>query len=403
MVINWLRMKTQRILSLVLLGLFFYFLPGGQEVAYALPPVDSTEAMTVLQQKAESLQRQEEKLSEKVEAADKEITHLEQGVMIMLGFSALLLALLFGSFILGEYRINQSVKDLQSRAEEVKKRFPLLDGIEEQARSVLSFTKDIFSEDEWVEDRYKSLDIELRQRILTVEYLIALEFAGLATAPQLRGMANLYFSKYSAEKLECDLDRALYYAGLAAKRGSDAFQYKNDLGFIYMDLAIRDSKFWSLAEKSLLESKKKKPAQQRCYYNLGIIYADQADNFLKAGDTEEAKELFTKACKELRTALQQKDWETKPNLNLTSAVHYNLACFLCRLASLIEHHQGPSATLDEAVVHLKSASKIKQTKLSTLESDFKTDSGDLAALAQNNHYAHQVQEIHDAFQRLWES
>jgi cell division protein FtsL len=396
-------MKTQRILSLVLLGLFLCFLSDGQEAGGFLSPATSTEGVTVLQQKTDTLQRQEEKLSEKVEAADKEITHLEQGVMIMLGFSALLLALLFGSFILGEYRINQSVKDLQSRAEEVKKRFPMLDGIEEQARSVLSFTNDIFCEDEWVEDRYKSLDIELRQRILTVEYLIALEFAGLATAPQLRGMANLYFSKYSAEKLECDLDRALYYAGLAAKRGSDGFQYKNDLGFIYMDLAVRDPKFWSLAETSLLASKKKKPAQQRCYYNLGILYADKADSILKAGDTGGAIELFTKACKELRTAMQQKDWETKPNLNLTSAAHYNLACFLSRLALLSELPPGHSATLDEAVAHLKSASQIKQTKLSTLDSDLKADSGDLAALARNHLYAQQVQEIHDAFQRLWES
>jgi cell division protein FtsL len=196
-----------------------------------------------------SSKQQEEQLADHLSSTDKEIAHLEQSVVIMLGFTALTLAILFGSIAFGEYRINRAVEDLQNRAEEVKLRFPRLAEMEDQARRALGELEDMFSEEEWLSDRYAELEIGRRQHILTVEHLIALEFAGPSTPPQLRGMANFYFSKFTTERLASDLDRALYYALLASSRGGEKFQYKNDLGPIYMDLADRDPKYRIQARK----------------------------------------------------------------------------------------------------------------------------------------------------------
>lgn len=231
------------------------------------PPVTATTPSEVEKQ-LNVLTQQEAELREHFEHLDKEIAHLEQSVVIMLAFSTLAVAVLFGSILFGEYRINRAAEDLESRAEEAKRRFPKLAEFEEMLRNALDDYREAFREDEWVEDRYRDLSIELRQHILTVERLFPLQFKDV-TASQLRGLANFFFSKYNTEHVESDLDRALYYADLACKRNNGGFQYKNDLGFIYMDLARRDVEYREKAERALLDSKRNHASQQRCYYNLG--------------------------------------------------------------------------------------------------------------------------------------
>jgi hypothetical protein len=167
----------------------------------------------------ETLSRERQNTSEHLEKVDMQVGHLEQELMLMLGILTLGAAFFVGSVIVGvivgEYRVRQAVRELNNEAEEAKQRFPKLAGMEEQARRALEELEVMFGAEEWLEDRYARLEIVRRQRILTVEHLIALEFTGPATAPQLRGMANFYSSKYTAEKLPSDLDRALYYTLLA--------------------------------------------------------------------------------------------------------------------------------------------------------------------------------------------
>lgn len=96
-----------------------------------------------------------------------------------------------------------------------------------------------------------------------MEHLIALEFLGPSTARELQGMGRFYFGKYQLEKLDADLDRALYYSLLAVDRGNNHFPYLNDLGRLYGAPGQKDK---AIAE--LQESKKKERKQQRCYYNF---------------------------------------------------------------------------------------------------------------------------------------
>jgi tetratricopeptide (TPR) repeat protein len=288
-------------------------------------------------------------------------------------------------------------------AQEVKQRFPMLARMEEQVRHVLDKLEDMFGAEEWEEDRYARLSLAKRQDVLTVEPLIALEFTGPTTVAQLRGMANFYSSKFTAEKLPYDLDRALYYALLASQRGKGKFQFKylNDLGLIYMDLGDRDREFLKDAKESFLQSKQNHPDQQRCYYNLGTMYVNEAVAELKQGRKEPAKTLLNKACEELITTLSYENWESGPSPELTSVVRYNLACCLCRLAEDAAPPQGQSDRLDEVVSYLQSVSKYKQTKPATLYDDLDLADGDLHTLQCNRFYEPAVKAIRAAFEKTW--
>jgi hypothetical protein len=370
-------------------------LPG---VLPAAAPADSDKEIQALTQ-------ERAKTSERFESVDKSVTHLEAGVVIMLGVVTLVVTMLFGTIIFGEYRVNQAVADLENKAKEVRERFPMLAAMEAQAHRALSDVEVMFGPEEWKEDRYASLGIPERQRILTVEHLIALEFAGPATAPQLRGMANFYSSKYTVEGLKSDLDRALYYALRAADRGEHRFQYLNDIGLVYTDLAETDrqhrTQHVSEGIGALEKSSRKQPAQQRSYYNLSVILFGQALQAKNDGQTTDSQTLFQKIRDLLNTALSHPKWEVGISPESTSLVHYNLSCCLCRLA---EFHPGSNNSqtplLDEACTHLEQASRFKETKSHTLEHDL---NGDLYLIGSNPHYAQRITDIVANFERSWGS
>lgn len=363
-------------------------------------PSAQSEAAT---QEIQALSRERQNTSEHLEKVDKQVAHLEQELMLMLGIVTLGAAFFVGSLIVGEYRVGQAVRELKKEAEEAKQRFPKLAGMEEQARRAREELEVMFGAGEWLEDRYAHLEILLRQRILTVEHLIALEFTGPATARQLRGMANFYSSKYhTAEKLPSDLDRALYYASLASQRGKGKFQYLNDLGLIYLDFGDRDPAFLKDAKEFFLQSKEKNPDQQRCYYNLGTMYVNEAVENLKQGRKGPAKTLLNEAREELTTALSHKNWESEPIPELASVVHYNLACCLCRLAEDAVSPQGQSDRFDEVVLHLQPVAKYKKTKPTTLYHDLDSADGDLHALECNRFYEPTIKAIRASFEKAWD-
>jgi tetratricopeptide (TPR) repeat protein len=368
--------------------------------AQAKNPAPSPQPDAAAQEIA-ALSRERQNTNEQLEKVDKQVGHLEQELVLMLAILTLGGAFFVGSVIVGEYRVRQAVRELKSDAKEAKQKFPMLAGMEKQARHALEELEVMFGAEEWLEDRYARLEIVRRQRILTVEHLIALEFTGPATAPQLRGMANFYSSKYTAEKLPSDLDRALYYALLASERGKGRFQYLNDLGLIYLDLGDRNPDFLKEAKESFLQSKQKNPDQQRCYYNLGTMYVNEAVAELKQGRKEPAKTLLNKACEELITTLSYENWESGPSPELTSVVRYNLACCLCRLAEDAAPPQGQSDRLDEVVSYLQSVSKYKQTKPATLYDDLDLADGDLHTLQCNRFYEPAVKAIRAAFEKTW--
>jgi hypothetical protein len=278
--------------------------------------------------------------------------------------------------------------------------------METQARSALQEIEIEFGTAEmegWLEDRYATLEIKSRQKILTVEHLIPLEFAGQSKAHQLRGMANFYFSKYRSEKTASDLDRSLYYALLAAEKGERQFQYLNDLGFIYMELAEKNKRFPEEAITNFNESRAKNPAQQRCYYNLSVIFIQEAAEKRKARSLKEYSALLNQVNDLLVTALKHIKWEHRASPEISSLVHYNLSCCLCRIDEIQPAPLKNTRThfLDEAIKHLRLASGFKPTRLQTVNDDFTEPEGDLCSLARNGFYTKPVEEARANFAKNW--
>jgi hypothetical protein len=369
----------------------------GQQQQQQQQPADPQQALEV-----QTLGQERQKTTEEFKTVNDEVAHLEQEIVIMLGTAALVITIVFGATILGEYRIHQTVKELKGMAEEVKARFPMLAGMEEQARKALKdIERNMSGPSEWLEDRYEKLDIKDRQSILSAEHLIALEFAGPTTASQLRGMANFYASKYLAEDLASDLDRAFYYGQKALQRAKAKFQYLNDLGLIYSHLAKRDAKFAERSVESFEASRCCEPKQQRCYYNLSLSHFENAKSAAAQGDQKGANRLLEKARDLMDTGLKCENWETTKIEGLTSAVHYNLACCLCMLAKGTTTSQGQSAEFDAVVNYLKMACHFKDTKPETVKDDLDKPGGDLYALRQNQTYANDVKDVLEGFQKAW--
>jgi hypothetical protein len=351
---------------------------------------------------ANSDSRRVDETNDHLDRIDKQASHLEQEVLMMLGLGGLIIAVLFGSIIFGEYRIKKAVSETEDQLREVRQRFPKLAEIETELGDVTIELESEFESSEWTDDRYTKLAIESRQHILTIEHLIPFGLEGSATPALFRGFANFYFSKFAVERVAADLDRALYYALRAKRRGNGGFQYLNDLGLIYMEFANRDAAYWSDAEACLLESKRRNRQQQRCFYNLGLIYFDLGVYQLSHSDRDKGRNLLIQARDQWMSGLKNTDWEMTPIPGLTSLIHYNLACVLCRLAEI--DHATPQKlhiALDEVIEHLNQAAGYRKTKLSTLEHDLTAANGDLAALGASPQHQHEIGKIRSRLERVW--
>lgn len=359
----------------------------------------------------EALTRERETTRQRLESVEARATHLETELVVLLAVVTLVVAVLIGTTIYGEIRLKDSVKDMRRKAKEVTDRFPKLAEMERQCKSALSDLEQTLGKGEWLEERYTRLDVMQRQRILSVEHLIALEFVGGTTVGHLRGMANFYASKYKTEGLTVasDFDRALYYATLAIDRGGRRFQHLNDAGLLWLlhsEVASDPEPDLNCAAKFFEESRAKHAKQQRCYYNLGVILARRATAALSQRRTAEVWKIFEEVKQHLETALKSPNWELEPDPAMESLLHYNLACALCRVAQCDPHNPAGANTqdtrLDIACDHLAKASRFKQTKPDVVQTDF-DDSilGDLYVLAQNLHYGSQVSAIRTQFQQTW--
>lgn len=173
------------------------------------------------------------------------------------------------------------------------------------------------------------------------------------------------------------------------------------MGLIFIDLADRNSEYLEDAKECFRESSGKNAAHQRCYYNLGTIYIGEAVILLQKGEIGKGRDQLHSALNEFRTALKYKNWEKEPSAELTSAVHYNLACCLCRLASGMAPAQGRSIEFDEVISHLEIAASYEQTKPATLINDLHSPTGDLQGLHENRFYTDKVESIGAQFQKHW--
>jgi hypothetical protein len=146
---------------------------------------------------ANSDSRRVDETNDHLDRIDKQASHLEQEVLMMLGLGGLIIAVLFGSIIFGEYRIKKAVSETEDQLREVRQRFPKLAEIETELGDVTIELESEFESSEWTDDRYTKLAIESRQHILTIEHLIPFGLEGSATPALFRGFANFYFSKFA--------------------------------------------------------------------------------------------------------------------------------------------------------------------------------------------------------------
>ena len=260
-----------------------------------------------------------------------------------------------------------AVKRVQDVASDAERRYPVFSKAEEARRDAYRALAATFYGDglDWRDSLYDQMAVVDRQRLLSVERFVGLEFIAIAEndaeyAANLRRLANFYASKYVSEgrTYRGDRERAEYYLQLARKATNDQFWILNDLGLLCLELydPRNTGEARNLFEKSYAQN----PRQQRALYNLAVMA------------TYENPPRWAEAARWLETALQERLWERAETPEMTCNVYYNLACARARLGQF-----------DECLASLENAARIGRVRTRTVERDANLPDGDLYELAQH--------------------
>jgi hypothetical protein len=233
---------------------------------------------------------------------------------------------------------------------------------------------------DWREDLYERMELPNRQKLLSVERFIGIEFLrrptdDLAYTQNLQRLAHFYISKFKFEKWKKfgylgDLERADYYLNLAYERSNNPF-YLNDLGLLNLEwyanlYSSQQDIFLREAEKFFKRSFGYISNQQRAYYNLGVLESKRND--------------LTAAIAYTEKAAQQEIWEETAIEARTGDIYYNLACFYARLAV----SQGPitsrSNFVRQCLDALKRPAQIGLVRRVVVDSDCDDKNGDFYPL-----------------------
>ena len=285
----------------------------------------------------------------------------------------------------------QASHNLETLAEEVRTKYPLFSQMEDAREAAFRRLGDLASRLDWNQSLYGESDPQTRQEILSLESFAATQFvASSARAPQiitnLRLLGRFYADKYmsSGRTVEVDFERALYYYTLELEKSSGGICALNDLSWLHMEVARTPN--LEKAQRLLEESLRVNPDQQRPLYNLGTLFLDPKD-----------KTKLGKAREYLEKAAGIKNWETGPNEELASHVHYNLACTYSRLAEHESDGVKKKELLDLSALALGKAADSGGTLQAILGSDL--EGGDLTALAGSADHAAQLGSMKERFSR----
>jgi hypothetical protein len=168
-------------------------------------------------------------------------------------------------------------------------------------------------------------------------------------------LGRFYRRNFQKTRNPDELERARFYGEIAVKKSRRRYVALNNLSAIWLDKELGKAR--ELAQESL----DKHPKQQRALYILAWI------------DDEEGN--YAKAVRGLEEALKMTVWEERPD-RMDSAVHYNLACALSKLAA--QQENGRDENLNEAVKNLKIGVAAEEALRKQFEEDL---SGDLKFLA----------------------
>lgn len=260
---------------------------------------------------------------------------------------------------------DDAVKRVQEIAADAERRFPVFSKAEEARRDAYRALAATFYGEglDWRDTLYEQMNVTDRQRLISVERFVGLEFIGWAEGDpdfpmNLRRLANFYASKYVSDERvhRGDLERSEYYLHLARKVTNDQFWILNDLGVLFLELY--HPKRLREARELFSRSYEQNPRQQRPLYNLAVMA------------TYEQPQNWVEAARLLENALQEKMWERTETPEMTGNVHYNLACARARLNQM-----------DECLAALENAARIGWVKKKTVDDDADLPAGDLYSVA----------------------
>lgn len=239
----------------------------------------------------------------------------------------------------------------------------------------------------WLDDFYRKLKPDERQLVLSIESFTSIDLHPASEGSQIENLkrfAVFYHSKFRYEKgmkvaSFSDLDRAESYLRLALKESPNDFTLHNEMGNLYITIweyvSQLPEKYPNYLEKALNEFDKSinyERRQQRAYYDLAYIKAVHLKD-------------YDSACKELKIALQYRNWQRIAASNvLTGSILYNLGCYLSRI--IARDHQGtlPISEIEakEVVSALRRASKLIQVDSVVVQTDYWDTEGDIFGLYQ---------------------
>jgi len=283
-----------------------------------------------------------------------------------------------------------ALKRISEIQEDVELQFPVFSDYEklrneayrELERNLLAVS--ISNNDEgydWREDLYERMELPNRQKLLSVERFIGIEFLrrpanDVAYTQNLQRLAHFYISKFKFEKSQNfgylgDLERADYYLNLAYGRADKPFYLLNDLGLLnlqwYANLySSRKDRHLLEAEKFFKRSCSDNPKQQRAYYNLGVLEWERND--------------LGAAISYLEEAARQEIWEETVIEARTGDVYYNLACSYARLAASQGSFKSDSTIIKQCLEALHKPAQIGLVNKDTVDGDYDKQSGDFFPL-----------------------
>lgn len=348
-----------------------------------------------LQRQLDDLVRSREAIKDRLDAISQQANHVQWLLSIVLGVAGLLTLAqgLFAFFSAQNYvkQADEAVKKIEALDAQVRGRYPMFSEIEEQRKTAFSRLAGLVRRLQFDENLYDVLDPVKRQEIFALENFAAIQFLTSADSQRgviecLRLLGKFYQDKFKSEKraLHGDFERAQYYFSLAVQKSNRTdISALNDLGSL-MYTGSQGDKARELFEESLEVC----PDQQRALYDLGTIFFDPGD----------ARKL-EKALNYLKRAAQVKNWERSPHGEMSSHVHYNLACAYSRLSGHQHDARKKESLLGLAVKALEEAAKVAAPPQSIVEEDLK--SGDLSELGHSVGLSAEIQKILESFQQGW--
>lgn len=283
----------------------------------------------------------------------------------------------------------ETLKQISGIQEDVNRRFPIFSDYEQLRKEAYSDLErslrsvSVSNKEEgydWREDLYERMSLPIRQRLLSVERFIGVEFLQhpedeTAYTQSLQRLAHFYISKFKFERSQGfgylgDLERADYYLNLAYDRSNNPF-YLNDLGLLNLEwyatlYSTRADVYLQQAERLFKQSLSRTPKQQRANYNLGVLEKKRRDF--------EAALLYTKE------AARHEAWEETAIEARTGDVFYNLACNYACLAVSKGDFDIRSNFVRNCIEALREPAEIGLVKKRVVDFDYDNVNGDLYPL-----------------------